>query len=202
MTKTFNPETHSYFMDGQKVPSVTDILFPITGKGLQQVAPATLQYKAAIGTLVHEYCADIDYGGFDGECELDVVGYLDAYNAFLRDYRPDWEYIEHPVYHEGLGYAGTLDRAGMVRGKFTVCDLKTYASMARAQKIALCAQTYGYKMALESETGRHVEQRLGVLLKKDGTYTAYDARDMEIEMKFNAEETFLSCLRLKKLVEG
>lgn len=202
MIKEFDPDTHTYTIDGKIVPSVTDILFPVTGKGLLQVPPAMLQYKAALGTLAHEYCAEIDYGCFDGECEPDVVGYLEGYQAFLRDYKPRWEFIEHPIYSANLGYAGTLDRAGILDGKFTVCDLKTYASMGRAQKIALCAQANGYGIALNEEYSVMPEQYIGVLLKPTGTYTVYYAQEIERKLQFNAFELFINLLNLKKLVEG
>lgn len=202
MIKTFDPDTHTYTINGKIVPSVTDILFPITGKGLSQVPPALLQQKAILGSLVHEYCAEIDYGCFDGECEPDVAGYLEGYQAFLRDYKPQWEFIEHPVYSEHLGYAGTLDCAGILDGKFTICDRKTYASMARAQKIALCAQTNGYGIALNEEYSVVPERYMGLLLKKDGGYTVYDAHEIEQSLQFNAKDLFIDCLNIKKLMEG
>lgn len=47
-------------------------------------------------TAVHEACALIDYGE-EPEESAQIAGYLKAYRRFLKDYRPDWELIEHPM---------------------------------------------------------------------------------------------------------
>ncbi len=50
---------------------------------------------------------------------------LEQYDAFLREFQPEFVMAEAPVYNKQAGYAGTLDAIARIDGKLVVCDIKT-----------------------------------------------------------------------------
>lgn len=181
MRLTFGSETHAYALDGQPVPSVTEIVAPVmNGKYSGGGSPLMEQAKRR-GTLVHEYCQLIDLGCplEDMEIEPELTGYVAAYLAFLRDYKPRWELIEHPSYSFDFGapYAGTLDRYGTIGKSPAIVDIKTTGTMSRLHRIALCLQL-GYYSRMECIPATVGMEYYGLQLKKDGTYRMYDAAEI------------------------
>ena len=177
MTLDFNEENHSYTLDGRPVPSVTEIVGLITARKYAETNAAMMAQAQRRGTEVHELCEAIDCGVDPEELEIapELVGYVNAYLTFLRDYRPEWEYIEKPVYT--LDYAGRIDRVGTIDGKTAIVDIKTTANMDRLSRIALLLQLFLYREAFNfsvSAPGPAVKTMMGVQLKKDGTYTVHD----------------------------
>ncbi len=197
----FDEETHKYFLNGEEVPSVTQICSPLTANKYG-AGQAIIQMAARRGTAVHEYCELIDYGAMPEEVEPELVGYITAYQKFLRDYRPEWHYIEKQLADTQLKFAGTLDRMGVIDGKRTIVDIKTTASMDRASKISLAVQMAGYGILAISNDMGEVEQSLGVQLKKDGGYTIHDTKKTEKLYHFDSTLTFLDLHRLQKLIGG
>ena len=51
--------------------------------------------------------------------------FMEAYRTFLRDMEPVWSRTEAVVHDPVYGYAGTLDRAGLVQGVPVVVDIKS-----------------------------------------------------------------------------
>ena len=185
MKLEFDPEKHEYRLEGELVPSVTELLKPITDKGYANINPAVLQEAARRGTEVHGACESIDYGLDVEDVGTDIIPYLDAYTAFLRDYKPEWLGIEDMVYGSfsawwgSLDYAGTIDRWGMIDGKLAVLDIKTVASPSVRQKICTALQTILYSRALTicGKSEKTPEMRYALYLKKDGTYNLVDLDD-------------------------
>lgn len=197
----FDEEQHKYFLDGELVPSVTQICAPLTAEKYG-AGQAIIQMAARRGTAVHEYCEMIDYGAMPDEVEPELVGYINAYVKFLRDYRPEWHYIEKQLADVQFQFAGTLDRMGVIDGKKTTVDIKTTASMDRVSKISLAVQMAGYGILAISNDMGEVEQSLGVQLKKDGTYTVHDSDKTEKQYHFNSILTFLDLRKIQKLIGG
>jgi len=66
--------------------------------------------KAALrGTRVHNLAEKRAYGEEPLQVDPSVVPYLDQYDRFLADHRPQFEMAEAPVYNLRYHYAGTLD---------------------------------------------------------------------------------------------
>lgn len=198
----FNEETHTYTVDGRVLPSVTEICSVADCGELAAMNPAVLAQAQLRGTLVHEYCEAID-NGYDPE-ELDIepelVGYVRAYLSFLRDYNPHWELIEYMGYSEVFGYAGTLDRAGIIGGKKYIVDIKTTASPTRITKIKWAMQLSAY-----SEMVYRIflaEKMIDVKLGKDGNYTIYDHDETCKNFSFNVFSLFSMCLLIYKKMKG
>ena len=189
MNLTYNDEDHSYQLDGRPVPSVTEIVGLITARKYADTNAAMMAQAQRRGTEVHELCEAIDYGVEPEELDIspELVGYVNAYLTFLRDYRPEWEYVEKPVYE--MDYAGRVDRIGTIDGQTAIVDIKTTANMDRLSRIALLLQLHLYKYAFifsVFDPAKHniPKMLMGVQLKKDGTYTVHTAekiteKDME-----------------------
>ncbi len=160
---TFDEATHTYRYNGIVVPGVTTILSPLTD--FSRVPPHVLRAAADFGTAVHLACELDDLGTLDVE-SLDpaLAPYLAAWRKFSSEHEVEWTLIEQPVYHKALGYAGTLDRLGRVKGLATVLDIKSSAQLYPSVGPQLAA----YQQAAEHPT----VQRMAVQLKSDGTYTA------------------------------
>ena len=91
----FDEKSHTYTLDGVELPSVTHIC-RFLAYDYKSDKPWLAETAARRGTAVHEACALIDYGETPEETP-EIAGYLKAYRRFLKDYRPDWELIEHPT---------------------------------------------------------------------------------------------------------
>lgn len=195
----FFDEGHRYELDGVPVPSVTEICSHLAPPA--NVPPETLRMAAQRGSLVHELCMLMDYDALPDEIPPEVVGYLEAYRKFLRDYRPDWIYVEYPVYSERNGFAGTLDRFGIIGGEAYVVDLKTTANMDRPAKIKAACQTFAYGDCL-ADSKHNIPQGMVVQLRKDGTYTAWTRHELELRCRFSAPYLFAFALTIAKNMGG
>lgn len=170
---TYDPELHEYRINGVVVPSVTQIVGLLNPNFDRDI---TVIKQAAIrGTAVHEFCHLYDLGVAPEEQSSEYAGYCEAYMRFVRDYRPEWEYAELPIYSEMNMYAGTLDRAGWIGKEYTVVDFKTTASFDKITKLMLAAQLAGYEQGLYEKTGKVATWQIGVQLKSNGKYTIHES---------------------------
>lgn len=176
-TITFDEASHAYTVNGKRVPSVTEITSVLTAGKYAESTPA-LQQAQRRGTEVHELCEAIDCGIDPEELEIapELVGYVNAYLAFLRDYRPEWDYIEKVVYCSD--YAGRADRIGRIDGKTAILDIKTTSNMDRLSKLALYFQLHGYDRARERMGEPPAGIKAGLQLKRDGKYTLHWSDDI------------------------
>jgi hypothetical protein len=183
----FDEENHTYTVDGVVVPSVTDICGIIPKLGI--VPSAIINQAARRGSLVHELCQLVDYGcDKDGiPCPPDLVGYVLAYMRFTRDYKPEWEMIEHKLYSPHFEYAGTLDRYGKIDGKPVLLDIKTSTSPNRPTLISWACQLAGYADLLDTPGPLSM---VDLQLKKNGTYRVIDVAETEKKFKFNSFQLF------------
>lgn len=173
----FDPFNHTYMIDGQILPSVTEItrFLAYDYKSLQ---PWAAEIAARRGTAVHEACMLIDYGE-EPEENSEITGYLVAYRRFLSDYSPQWKGIEQPLGSLQSGYAGTVDRYGTINDIPCIVDLKT----GQKHVPALTAQLNGYWWLLLKRKFE-AEKLYGLYLRNDGTYELVEC---EINMRtFNA----------------
>lgn len=180
MTVSFDAAAHRYTLaDGTELPSVTTIL---KAQGLIEDRWFTDAARLR-GDYVHLACRMLDDDELD-EATLDpaIAPYVQAYRAFVALTQPDWTYIEHRVCDPLLGYAGTLDRAGVVQGQRLLLDLKSgglYPSVG--------PQTAAYRRCLPEP---HTWSRAALQLREDGTYVLHPLTDR------TDESTFLAALRL------
>ena len=162
---TFDEATHTYTLDGVQLPSVTEVT-RFCAYDYKSDRPWLAEAAARRGTAVHEACALIDYGE-EPEETPEIAGYLKAYRRFLKDWKPEWELIEHPMGSLEAGYAGTLDRCGILNGGPAILDIKT----GQLYDAALKAQLAGYYTLYDTTVKLCPDMRFYALkLSKDGTY--------------------------------
>ena len=200
---TFDSSTHTYTIGGKNVPSVTEIVGLLTAQRYDSgTNQAVMRQAAQRGTLVHECTELIDYGIPLDEIEIvpEIAPYVQAYMNFLRDYSPQWLLIESPVSDAAAGYAGTLDRLGVIDDSLTIVDIKTGSDVSRISKIKWAVQTEGYREALP-EQFRQARRKI-LLLRNTGKYTFYDAHSFEEKYNFDSELLFNRLLSLTRHIGG
>lgn len=158
---TLDAVKHEYREGGVLIPSVTQILAPLSN--FEFVHPEVLAAAQQFGTAVHLACELDDLGKLNTD-SLDsaLMPYLNGWRKFSRDYAVSWEAIESRVYSPTLRYAGTLDRAGLVSGKKAIVDIKSGTSLLPTVGPQLAAYANAY-----SPIGRSME-RYAVRLYPDG----------------------------------
>ncbi len=114
----FFDDTHTYTVDGEEFPSVSEISRFASREIYGEVNQYNLDNAASRGSAVHKATEILDkYGKV--ECDEDIVPYIQAYVKFRKDFGiDDYEHIEKALAHEELKYAGTIDRIYTMDGKF------------------------------------------------------------------------------------
>lgn len=165
----FNAESHIYDIDGQLVPSVTQILMVA---GLIQIS--SYAYTKT-GTAVHKACENINTGGDIDVIPQSAIPRVKAYIQFLRDTGFKPLHVEQQVYHPKLMYAGTYDVYGNLRGDQILIDVKTGGSF-EWHKLQLVA----YRQALKDGYGISPKRCYSLYLPLSGKYKFTEVPPIEI----------------------
>lgn len=164
-TLLFFDHGHRYTLDGEELPSVSELCRFLTREIYGTIPQYTLDNAADRGHRVHKLTEAIDVYG-KADVPDDLLPYLQAYVKFRQEHQVQWTHIEKPLAHQEKRYAGTLDRIGTVDGKNAIVDLKTTYQL---HKPLLTAQLNLYRWMAEA-AGIPVEALYALQLKKDGTY--------------------------------
>lgn len=178
-TLLFYDDSHKYTVDGEEVPSVSELTRFLTRELYNDAPQYFLDQAAKRGTNVHKATEAIDKFG-TVEIEDEYAGFVKAYITFLKEHDVSWEKIEWPVcngHHSGMPYAGTVDRYGALDGEVVILDIKTTANISGLHKLCYTAQLNLYKLAVEKE--KPVEKLWVLQLKKDGTYKLIQLEENE-----------------------
>lgn len=182
----FDPEAHSYVINGQPVPHVTQVLEPL--ENFAHVNSHVLRAAAEFGQHVHEACHLHDIGQLDGST-LDpaLVPYLAGWQQFLEDtgavVLESEVLVASPKYH----YAGTLDKVLFWKNRRSLVDLK---ATAQIPKVTVGVQTAAYAQAYaETYHRKMMGSRYCVQLEANG----YQLQPCKHSMDFNV---FLSAMTL------
>ena len=163
---------------GVEIPGVTTVLKDV---GLIDTTWFT-KYARDRGTAVHLACALYDRDDLDeSSIHPDVEPYLQGWIRFKRESGFVPELIEEKVRSETYGYAGTLDRTGMLNGRRVLLDLKSGAPQPWT-----AIQTAAY-----SGCFGHLLKRYAVAVKDNGSYQLTEYRDR------NDWQVWLACLALR-----
>lgn len=132
-TLQFDEAPHRYTFNGAPVPSVTQILRPITEHEYAGVDREVMARAAALGRAVHKLI------------ELDIAATLDedSITDALQPYLVQWRqfrdqsgfhahFSEQRMHSSKYGYAGTMDLFGALNRKFALIDLKRTVSVPRS----------------------------------------------------------------------
>ena len=179
----FDEEGHIYTLRGMRMPSVTQIMRPMSLMLYSDVSDSALYGAADRGTRAHAQVEAIVKYGVE-EWDEDTEGYIRAFQAFQAAFHKEWLGSEYRTYHKVMRYAGTIDLiadAG-AEGAVDVIDIKTTAQFHRKM---LETQLGAYAEALKS-WGVKVHGVYGLQLLKDGNY-----RFERLEEDYR---TFLHCM--------
>ncbi len=137
----FIEETHTYLYDGMIIPSVSEILHFIFPKKYEGVDLATLNKKAEYGSKVHESIEHYENIRVQKGLEkayLDTVHKLelDENQIFslrqyirLKDFKQINVITQEQMINYNDDYAGRFDMIARVKGKLSLCDIKTTAQL-------------------------------------------------------------------------
>ena len=165
-TLIFDSDDHRYTVDGEEVPSVSELTKFIANEVYSDTPQYFLDQAAKKGTSIHKATEAIDLYG-QVECEEDIVPYVQAYVQFRKDIQPEWEKVEWSVCNEKK-YAGTVDRYGKMNGLNVILDIKSTANITGLHKTLYRAAQNLYRLAVMKE--KPVDGLWILQLKKDATY--------------------------------
>ena len=193
----FDEATHTYTLDGKELPSVTHIIRYLAVDKANNADQNMALIARERGSAVHEATVMYDYSGeIPDDFPTEYAPYMEAYVQFCRDYCIKWELIEHQMGNETLGFAGTLDRFGVIDDKLCILDIKT---SYKVDIPSLSAQLTAYHDLLLNEQFERLEntniRHLGLQLMRTGKYRLYET-DCE-----KGSDLFYSCLRIYKTME-
>lgn len=196
----FDAASHTYTLDGEKLPSVTTIIKPIS-HDFSMVDPEILEAKRLLGTAVHLACEADDENDLDDEAtDPRVMGYVNGWRKFKEDTKAVILKNEFPMHHPALRFAGMIDRFSEItvasgRNPWAI-DIK----IADSPHPVFGVQTAGYVLLLDCVDGCQLigmarNRRASVHLRPDATYR------MKTYTNPNDEVAFRACLSIYRWKE-
>lgn len=153
----FDPETHSYWLGGEKLISVTTVLREAK---LFDYTSFHGMYMDR-GTAVHTITELSDKGALvEDKVENPLLPYLDAWKKFREDTQIEVLATEEPVYHPIYKYAGMLDRRILWKKKEAVIDIKS----------GMSAPWHHLQTAAYAKTFNRPMLRFSLYISGEGTY--------------------------------
>ena len=188
----YKPETHEYFINGARVPSVTQVL-PYNFYGNES------ENKQLIGQYVHRMIELHDCNNLDEDTLHPVLrGYLKSYKL-LTDFKEEnviCDYktgVRHPCVELQLaGYyilvtEGVTGNGNIVPG--------TYNELSLFHPIYLFAGTIDY---LHYETAEKTTQIKAIYLKEDGSMPQIEDYTKDLGRSTQIFLSFLTCYKWRK----
>lgn len=171
----FDEPSHTYTLNGRRVPSVTQVLDPLIV--LDGIPWDVLEAARIFGNHVHLACHLYNCGTLDWD-SLDPVlaSYVRGFVRFLTDTGFIVLASEERVASVKMGYAGTLDLRGLLpkpKSKLRcVIDIKSTDQLPRT----VGPQTAAYEAAYLEGTGEKTDRRYCLHLRPD-RYTLVSLKD-------------------------
>lgn len=160
----FREEDHKYFLNGEEIPSVSELTRFLAREVYGEADPIALDRAAEKGTAVHDALQTLDEKG-EVEVPSEYDGYIQAYLKFRAEHNVEWREIEWMVHTDK--YAGRIDRYGYVDGKPCIVDFKTTSRISKAHEVLYTAAQNLYWMAVND---KQVDMLYVLQLKNDGNY--------------------------------
>lgn len=178
---SFDAETHTYTVDGVKLPSVTQVI--------RCVVPhfKADEWYLQRGNATHHGTRLLDQGRLDwSSVDPEIEPRIKAWQRFVAESKAEIIKIgvERPLWHQAYRYAGTIDRQLVVNNEFVLADLKN--SLEPSVEL----QLGGYSLLLGG-IKEPVRRAVAVHLKDDGTYLTRWFDQFQLR---SAERAFLNTL--------
>ena len=160
MNLQFDPKTHTYMLDGKRIPGVTQII--------NELVP--MQYKPddwylQRGAAVHA-CAAMIARDIDFEYDERISGQVKAIRKFFAEVNPETIEIEKRVFSKLYRFAGTFDLAAIINRRLCLIDYKGSLSIERT-----ALQLAGYSIASNGIFPGEIHLGIGIVIKEDGSYS-------------------------------
>lgn len=176
---TFDPDSHTYTVEGRPVPSVTQVIGEWSRLSFSYmnyyfnnftgavVSAEKFESGADYGTAIHQACRLILEAGHDNldwkALAPELILPVQQFEKWLEDWSPDILLIEEPMYSSKYGYAGTSDIVATIQKRDTVVDIKTGAFDMAGPQVVAYGQLYKEEFKYRKTPGRYV-----LHLPKDG----------------------------------
>lgn len=215
-TLVFYDEEHQYELNGEQVPSVSEISRFASREVYGTIDQYTLDNAANRGSAVHKSTEVLDKYGVV-ECDSFIEPYIRAYVQFRKDYGiKEYKYIEKALASESMRFAGTIDRIFEIDetfaqkfkeqtkvdvsdlvGKLAIIDLK---SSSAVQKVPVKIQLNGYELLVTENKLGDVGLLIILHLTKESKYKVHNIeRDKTLFMScYNLHKAFEKKKRVKK----
>lgn len=125
----FDGALHAYYVNGRRVPGVSDIL---QRTGMIVESPFWTDDGRDKGKRLHYFCSQIDRGSLDwSEVDLDIADEVFGYEQWIEKTGYKAIFTEEPLYSEICNFAGTPDSFGYFPDKtFVLLDRKRRKAQA------------------------------------------------------------------------
>lgn len=198
MTVIFNETDHTYTVDGNPVPSITQLVAPlgVDFDDMDELTERMVDGAADRGTTMHAYLAHRLSGGEPEDFELpdQYMDYAESVELFLSEHTITPWLIEEPL--GCADYAGTPDLVCDFDGKPSILDYKFVSTIAKTK---VGAQLQGY-MRLCAANHLFVDNLYAVQFLRDG-YRLYPVDAETTSLSFTVCET-IHLLKNKKHPRG
>lgn len=162
----FHENSHTYYVDGEAFPSVTQVIREASEEESEYdaIPDHILKRAAEVGNKVHKAVEEYHTHGKALLADDDRANsYLQGYSQFLSSGMFDWGSSEHRMFCDCHRYAGTVDLVGYVNGKPSVLDVKTTSKL---DEDYVGLQTAGYAHLWNQNRKPTVGDRFVVWLKQ------------------------------------
>lgn len=189
---TFDAETHTYKLDGVKLPSVTQIIKEVFGE-----REWWSDYFAGRGTALHLAVHYLDQGVLDDDSIDDAIrGRLEGYKLFKNE--TDYMVLrsEVPLFSKKYRYAGTLDLVlrEKIRPINILADIKSSFDptvFIQLGGYSLLAREYDYDWF-------GIKEAFAIVLNDHGRFQLHWIKKNKLKYWENAFLNVLSVYNLKK----
>lgn len=185
----FDAETHSYWLRGQRLPSVTQVI--------QRVMPyegPRDEWAMQRGSAMHHGCALDDMGKLDWDSvSPEIEGRILAWRKFRRDWPAGLVQAEQPLASEKYRFAGTPDRVfDGGNGLNVLCDLKSNIVPQSIVQV-------GFYSLLLAENRIKIDRAVVVELRDDESFRCEWLDPLALR---KAERVALACLTCHGFMAG
>jgi hypothetical protein len=165
----FTEDTHTYTLNGVKVPGVTTVIAETVGHGW-----SAADWYLQRGRAIHA-CARFIAEGKKFKHDERLTGYVKAIEKFFLEVKPvlDFGFGETIVHSAVMKYCGMIDLPCRIGRDNSIVDYKH-----SIDKIRIALQLGGYSGAALETLGTVFNSGYGVQIRENGTYQMTDKIDL------------------------